>query len=233
VAGKEKLVSIRRVSCTQVVFCALAVLLSLPAATQERREQLNVLIEKLNSPDPTARIDAFEGAVSGKDTAARQLALRTVLSSGDPVLRSLALKAILQGRKTLDVVLTLPPQVREAEAAAGGDDAKIAIPKYRNTAVAFAEWAASFPFALMVDESGAIRCKLMRTRLGSAEDKEAFEGQISGTNVELTGKATDAGGAILCNVRLQLLQDGTLAGTASCEGHYGGILPFGASAVVL
>lgn len=134
----------RRVGFIQAALCALAIFGSLPAATQERREQLNLSIEKLNSPDPTARIAAFEDAVSGKDAAARELALRTVISGGDAVLRALTLKAILQGRKSLDVVLTLPPQVLQAEEAAGGDDSKIAIPKYRNTAVSFDAWAGSF-----------------------------------------------------------------------------------------
>lgn len=74
----------------------------------ERQQEMQRVLEELNSPNPTVSIPTFEIVMQGCDATMRRLALRTALQSDDPILQELAVSGFLSGSASIIVYLELP-----------------------------------------------------------------------------------------------------------------------------
>lgn len=76
----------------------------------ERQQEMRLVLESLNSPDPTVSIPTFETVVQGCDLTLRRLALHTALQSADPVLQELAVLGVISGLESIVLILDPPEE---------------------------------------------------------------------------------------------------------------------------
>lgn len=188
----------------------------------ERQQQISKLIEDINGPDPAARISAYETAVSGTDRVLQRIAIQQGLSSSEQIIRESALKATFVDRGSLSLeVATLPQGATEPEIAAAsaiGGNLGLLVSGFDATTGAFN----------VASPMGPAECS------GSGPQYKAQPANLSGDRIsfsislrrgctsqpEWTFQVKDIDGSLFmraCNGAMRLDENGTLAGSMSCQ----------------
>lgn len=191
-----------------IVFSALAFCMSSQAQNGGRAQEIQRVVDGLNSANPVERIVAFEEAFEKGDATIRQIALDTVFTGNDLTLHSIAVAQILSTKASYVMRISEAldsNRKRVAEKSAGSFDYRI---------VDFDS------------DSGDFLSFSSHSRLDrDTKQPIAHLGNFAGDRMTLAVNLEDMYnlGGLVCHADLRLSETpGVMAGTMTCggEGNY-------------
>lgn len=188
-----------------IVFSALAFCLPSQAQNGGRAQEIQRVVDGLNSANPVERIVAFEEAFEKGDATIRQIALDTVFTGNDLTLHSIAIAQILSTKTSYVMRLTEPLDSKRARLAE--------------------ESAGSFDYRIVNFDSdtGDFLSFSSHSRLDNDTDQPiAHLGNFAGDRMSLAVNLADMYGVtgLVCHADVRLsATPGVMAGTMTCGSH--------------